>query len=158
MSLAAIVFGLLALVIWLGLIFGRGYFWLASVADPVPEPEAWPRVTALVPARDEAAVVGEAIRSLLAQDYPGQFLLVLIDDHSSDGTADVARHAAAEAGGVGRLQIIDAPPPPYGWTGKLWAWNQGGGRSRRFRASTVHRRRYFASPEQSARIGGAAPI
>jgi hopene-associated glycosyltransferase HpnB len=127
MSLIAIVFGLFSLVIWLGLIFGRGYFWLAELPKPAPEPDQWRRVVALVPARDEAATVGETVRSLLAQDYPGELSVVLIDDHSSDGTADVARGAAQEAGGAGRLRVIEAPALPPGWTGKLWALQQGVG-------------------------------
>jgi hopene-associated glycosyltransferase HpnB len=76
-----------------------------------------------VPARNEAAVIGAAIASLLAQDYPGEFRVVLVDDHSHDGTAEVAR-AAAE-GQDDRLTIVAARPLPSGWTGKLWALSEG---------------------------------
>jgi hopene-associated glycosyltransferase HpnB len=75
-----------------------------------------------VPARDEADVIGRAVGSLLAQDYPGPFRVILVDDQSTDGTADVARRAA---GAGDRLQVIDGKPLPGGWTGKLWALSQG---------------------------------
>jgi hopene-associated glycosyltransferase HpnB len=78
---------------------------------------------AIVPARDEASVIGTSIASLLAQDYPGDFAVVLVDDHSTDGTADVARTAAAGKGD--RLTIVSARPLPPGWTGKLWALSEG---------------------------------
>jgi hopene-associated glycosyltransferase HpnB len=82
-----------------------------------------PSVVAVIPARNEAAVVGAAVASLLAQDYPGAFRIVLVDDHSGDGTAEVAR--AAAAGKEDRLQIVSARPLPQGWTGKLWALSEG---------------------------------
>ena len=83
----------------------------------------WPSVVAIVPARNEAAVVGEAIGSLLAQDYPGAFSIVLVDDHSTDGTAAMAR--AAATGREDRLSIVSARALPEGWTGKLWALSEG---------------------------------
>jgi hopene-associated glycosyltransferase HpnB len=78
-------------------------------------------VTAVVPARDEGDVVAETIASLVAQDYPGQFRIVLVDDHSSDGTGAIARGLGAQ----GLLDVIDSAPRPPGWTGKLWAVAQG---------------------------------
>ncbi|MEI9965451.1 MAG: glycosyltransferase [Caulobacteraceae bacterium] len=77
---------------------------------------------AVVPARDEADVIGRAVGSLLAQDYPGPFRVILVDDQSSDGTADIARRAV---GAEDRLQVIEGKPLPAGWTGKLWALAQG---------------------------------
>jgi len=125
MSLAAIILALIVLAIWIGIVFGRGWFWWPRVAKLSPEPESWPSVTAIVPARDEAACVGEAIASLLQQDYPGEFSIVLVDDHSSDGTADIAGRAAVSVGRGDRLRIVAAAPLPHGWTGKLWALRQG---------------------------------
>ena len=122
--------GLLALAAWICLFTLRGGFWRSGPEDELqPGPPApadgWPDVTAVLPARDEADVVGEVVRSLLGQDYPGSFRLVLVDDQSSDGTAAAAR-AAAEAMGQGeRLTVIAGAPPPAGWTGKLWAMAQG---------------------------------
>lgn len=83
----------------------------------------WPSVVAVVPARNEAAVIGEALSSLLRQEYPGEFAVVLVDDHSTDGTADAAR--AAAQGCVHRLTIVTARALPPGWTGKLWALSEG---------------------------------
>ena len=89
-----------ALAVWVYLIAGRGGFWLASERDDGgPAPSAWPTVTAVIPARDEAEGVGETIASLLQQDYPGSFSVVLVDDQSTDGTAEVARRAAAAGRG-----------------------------------------------------------
>jgi len=113
-----------ALAVWLYLIAGRGGFWLASERDDGgPAPPAWPAVIAVIPARDEAESVGETIASLLLQDYPGPFSVILVDDQSSDGTAEVARHAAA--GAPEGLLVLPGAALPAGWTGKLWAMKQG---------------------------------
>src|SRR5471032_1513764 len=117
--------GALSLAIWLYLVLARGGFWRARERDDrdaPTEPAVWPAVTAVVPARDEADVIGRAVGSLLAQDYPGPFRVILVDDQSTDGTAEVARGAA---GAGERLQVIDGKPLPGGWTGKLWALSQG---------------------------------
>ncbi len=122
----AVIAGL-SFVIWLYLLALRGGFWHADQrldAGPV-ESNAWPAVVVLVPARDEAEVIGKAVASLLAQDYPSPFQIVLIDDHSIDGTAEVAVRAAANAGATERLRVIAAPELPTGWTGKLWALQAG---------------------------------
>ena len=119
-----IVLALLSLAIWIGLLVFRDGFWLARDTDAgmVASPAAWPAVTAIVPARDEADVIGPAMASLVAQDYPGAFRIVLVDDGSSDGTGSIARRVAH---GSDRLTVIEGSPPPTGWTGKLWAM-QGG--------------------------------
>ena len=118
------VLGGAALAIWLGLIGARGGFWLArerDTRDVPPEPARWPEVAAVVPARDEAAVIARSIESLLRQDYPGRFRVVLVDDASSDGTAAIA--CAVEGGD--RLELVRARPLGPGWTGKLWGLSQG---------------------------------
>jgi len=113
-----------ALAVWVYLIAGRGGFWLATERDAGgPAPPAWPAVTAVIPARDEAEGVGQTVASLLQQDYPGPFSIILVDDQSSDGTAEAARHAAAAA--PDRLTIVPGAALPAGWTGKLWAMKQG---------------------------------
>ena len=117
--------GALSLLVWLYLVLARGGFWLADQRDDrdaPSEPPAWPAVTAVVPARNEADVIGRAIGSLLAQDYPGEFRVILVDDQSDDGTAAAAR---AAPGAGGRLQVIQGKALPPGWTGKLWALAQG---------------------------------
>ncbi|CAN5743405.1 glycosyltransferase [soil metagenome] len=127
MSLATAI-GLLALAIWLYMLVARGGFWLARERDDrsvAPAPARWPAVVAIVPARNEADVIAQSIGSLLRQDYPGAFRIVLVDDGSSDGTADAARQvAAANAGGRG-LEVFNGTELPAGWTGKLWAMEQG---------------------------------
>ena len=121
-----IVPALIGVAIWTVLLFGRGFFWLCRTRDDrdaPPPPVAWPAVTAIIPARDEADVIAAAIGSLLRQDYPGPFRVVLVDDNSTDGTAARAR-AAAESGTV-PLEVVTGAPLPAGWTGKLWALEQG---------------------------------
>ncbi len=120
-----------AVAIWAYLLFGRGFFWWGAERDDslsarnAPRPKAWPSLTAIVPARDEADVIAESVSSLLSQDYPGPFSAVLVDDQSTDGTADVARRAAREVSAGNRLTVLTGSEPPAGWTGKLWALDRG---------------------------------
>src|SRR5215207_2215811 len=118
---------LATVAIWMYLLAGRGGFWRAAERDTqtVGPLRDWPAVTAVIPARNEAETVGKCIDSLLRQDYPGRFSVVLVDDVSSDGTADVARRAAAKVDAPGRLTVLRGRSLPVGWTGKLWAVNQG---------------------------------
>jgi hopene-associated glycosyltransferase HpnB len=124
MSLAAPL-STLSLAIWLYLLAGRGGFWRLRAAPPAPPGSEAPEVVAVVPARDEAATVGAAVTSLLRQDYGGRFSVILVDDHSRDGTAAAAMRAAAECGAAERLAVVRARPLPPGWTGKLWALAEG---------------------------------
>jgi hopene-associated glycosyltransferase HpnB len=118
---------LLALAIWIYLLLGRGRFWRCAERDdrdqPAADPVRWPSVVAVVPARNEAAMLPHSLHSLLGQDYPGPFSVILVDDNSDDGTLAVARELAA--GAPGRLAIVGGAPLPAGWTGKLWALHQG---------------------------------
>jgi hopene-associated glycosyltransferase HpnB len=114
-----------ALAVWLVLLLARDGFWRArerDTRDAPPEPAVWPPVTAIVPARDEAEVIERTIGSLIAQDYPGRFRIILMDDSSMDGTADLAR---ALPDPEARLQVLRGAPLAAGWTGKLWAVSQG---------------------------------
>jgi len=116
------------LAAWLYLVLAHGGFWRASARDErgeLPAPAAWPDVVAVVPARDEAEVVGATIRSLLAQDYPGAFAVVLVDDQSQDGTAAAAQGAAAAVGAAHRMTVLSGQARPPGWSGKVWAMHQG---------------------------------
>jgi len=117
----AIALGLLSLAAWLALLLLRGAFWWPRVPPAIREPARWPSVCAVLPARDEAALIERSMTSLLRQDYPGAFSVVLVDDHSSDGTAEIASRLP----GGNRLRIVRAPPLPLGWTGKLSAMNRG---------------------------------
>jgi hopene-associated glycosyltransferase HpnB len=123
----SIIIAAASLAIWVYLLAGRGAFWRANVLEdkdtPQP-PAAWPSVAAVVPARNEAALIGESIGSLLDLDYPGNFAVILIDDHSADATAAMAV-TAAEQRGENRLTVLSAQALGDGWTGKLWAMKQG---------------------------------
>ena len=126
MNSAAAWIGVLTFCIWVYLLAGRGRFWQESPAEANFKPPAlstYPRVAVVLPARNEADVVGQVIRSLLNQDYEGPLHIFLADDHSSDGTTNVARQAAGEP--CGGLTIVSVPALPEGWTGKMWALSQG---------------------------------
>ena len=119
-----IVLAAISLVVWLVLVFARDGFWLTRERDTraLPDmPSQWPAVTAIVPARDEADVIARSIGSLVAQDYRGDFGIILVDDASTDGTADIARGTT----GGESVRIVTGTPLPQGWTGKLWAVAQG---------------------------------
>ena len=118
----------LSLVVWVYLVGFHGGFWHVSRYDALTKPAGltqWPDVVAVIPARDEAESIGDCVRSLLAQPYPGKLSIVLVDDQSSDGTAAVAKAAAEALGADERLTVLSGRTPPAGWTGKLWAVKQG---------------------------------
>jgi hopene-associated glycosyltransferase HpnB len=126
--IAGVIIGGISLAAWIYLLLFRGFFWMMRERDDrnlPPEPAAWPGVVAVVPARDEADVIDRSIGSLLAQNYPGDFQVVLVDDNSDDDTGEVAAEAAARAGVASRLKVIAVQPLGRGWTGKLWAVSQG---------------------------------
>jgi hopene-associated glycosyltransferase HpnB len=110
-------FGLLA---WLWLALLRGGFWRTGIRLPAaPVPTRWPSVAIVVPARDEAAILPLTMPTLLDQRYPGPLRVILVDDGSTDGTAElVARSWPAVA-------VVSPAPPPAGWAGKLWALRAG---------------------------------
>jgi len=110
----------LSLLAWIYLTAARGLWRGAPYLDECETvgPTTWPAVLAVVPARNEADVIERAVRSLLRQNYAGNFSLVVVDDESTDGTAELARSAGA-------ADVIRALPPPAGWLGKLWALDTG---------------------------------
>ena len=115
--------GGLSCSIWFYLIAARGRFWRVSTTTGVPlQPESAP-VAVIVPARNEADLVGQAILSLLQQDYTGRLRIFVVDDHSSDNTASVVCKTAMDH--AERLTLISSAPLPAGWTGKMWALSQG---------------------------------
>ncbi|MFG2501017.1 glycosyltransferase [Streptomyces sp. NPDC048441] len=119
-----------SLVAWLWLLLGQGFFWRTDLRlPPRREPDTWPSVCIVVPARDEAAVLPDSLPSLLAQDYPGRAEIFLVDDGSSDGTGGLARALADRHGGLA-LTVGSPGEPPPGWTGKLWAVRHGMGLAR----------------------------
>ncbi|MBV9784168.1 MAG: glycosyltransferase [Acidisphaera sp.] len=110
----------LALLVWAYLLAGHGRFWQAGPFLAEAGRADGPAVSVVVPARDEAPVIADSLRSLLAQDYPGRFEIVLVDDGSTDGTGDIARGFADP-----RLRVLTGRARPPGWSGKLWAVSQG---------------------------------
>ena len=115
------VFALLAalpVLAWLYLVCAHGGYWLMRdrLGTP-PEPPTWPSVVAVVPARDEAAILPDTLPALLTQDYPGEFRVLLVDDASTDGTGELARSLGAE--------VVAGSGPPPGWTGKVAALAAG---------------------------------
>ena len=120
---------LLVLLIWIVLFFVWGNFWRVWEFDSdhaqFLAPAEWPRVTAVIPARNESESIESVVQSLALQDYAGEFSIVVVDDHSDDGTAELARRAAEQAGAASRVRVVSAPELANGWTGKLWTLNTG---------------------------------
>jgi hopene-associated glycosyltransferase HpnB len=118
-------------VIWGVLLFARGGFWrVRDLGLPRLSFTSPRRVAAVIPARNEADVIARCVASLLNAASPDSFHRYLVDDDSSDGTAQAARSAAEALGKSVCLTIIPGTPPPAGWTGKLWAMEQGIARAR----------------------------
>jgi hopene-associated glycosyltransferase HpnB len=127
--------GVLTLLIWTYLVFARGGFWRISSAMPPLQrgaalhessPAENPlRIAVIIPARNEADVVGRVVRSLLRQSGQSAIHIFLVDDGSTDSTAQVARAAAMAVGQPENLTVVPGTPLPSGWSGKLWALEQG---------------------------------
>lgn len=114
---------------WVYLLVAHGGYWRTDCRLPAgdekagPGPGDWPSVVAVVPARDEAAILPQTLPSLLSQSYAGELAVVLVDDGSSDGTSAVAEALGSTSGAA--LKVIRAEPPAEGWAGKVWAMAQG---------------------------------
>ncbi len=162
--------GIAVALVWIYLLLGRGMFWrmredlavgqtiaFCGLPTPPSNTNSLPRVVAVVPARNEAAVVARALESLVKQDYAGPFHIVLVDDHSEDSTAAIARAAAPAE----RLTVVPAAPLPKGWAGKLWAVAEGVRSAERFQpdyllltdADIVHAPRKLAELVARAQSG-----
>jgi hopene-associated glycosyltransferase HpnB len=137
MSLALIL-GWASLAVWVYLLSARGLYWRAMTGPPEAALGDWPGVAAVVPARDEADAIRTAIASLLLQDYPGRFHVILVDDHSTDGTGRIAAETAQGLGRADRLTVLAARDLPAGWTGKLWAVSEGLAAAERSHAGATH--------------------
>ncbi len=137
--MGVIVLGLmlLSLTIWLGLLCFWGQFWRTDQQLEVEtlytkSLQSLPVVCAVVPARNEAELIPTSLRSLLLQDYPGSFNVFLVDDRSTDRTANFAEGVAHAVGKPQQLHIISGVSLPPGWSGKLWALEQGINRASKF--------------------------
>ncbi len=127
MHLFALIAGLVCVMAWLYLVVGHGRFWRVKglVVQQAPLPVIRGPIAIIIPARNEADTIGESVRSLLGQTCADAIHIFLVDDNSTDGTAEVARRAAGESPRPSALTIIHGQPLPDGWTGKLWAMQQG---------------------------------
>lgn len=127
--LVCLAVGGVALVAWLAILLEPARPWdlqpIGEDEPAPPEPSSWPAVAVLVPARNEVDVLPLALPWLLAQDYPGDWRVVLVDDRSTDGTGELARQLAAAAGAPERLHVVAGVALPAGWVGKVWALEQG---------------------------------
>jgi hopene-associated glycosyltransferase HpnB len=127
MTVMEVSLAVLSLLVWIGLLGWRGQFWQTDQQlRIVPATnEKLPSVCAVIPARNEADLLPITLGSLLKQDYPGFFTIFLVDDGSTDKTAEIAKQTAESMQKENLLHIITAKPLPAGWTGKLWAIEQG---------------------------------
>ena len=115
-----LILAFLSLAAWLYLLLFRGKFWKADQVLPAaPPPESWPDVAVVIPARDEAETIGAVVKAHGASEYDGQVRVFVADDHSTDGTAKVAQDADQD------VAIVNVPDLPAGWSGKLWALENG---------------------------------
>jgi hopene-associated glycosyltransferase HpnB len=111
--------------IWIFLLLGRGFFWRTDVRLPLsPAPRIWPAVSVVVPARDEASLLPHTLPRLLDQDYRGPAEVILVDDGSTDGTAEVAGRIGTVRTRLS-LRVVTGTARPPGWVGKTWALQQG---------------------------------
>ncbi|HEY6017312.1 MAG TPA: glycosyltransferase, partial [Gaiellaceae bacterium] len=121
MHTALVAIGAVSLALWLAVLLAPVRPWemqpVGEDAEEPPAPAGWPEVCAVVPARNEEAYLPRTLPALLAQDYPGRFRVLVVDDRSSDGTEAEARAAGAE--------LVEGAPLPEGWVGKVWALEQG---------------------------------
>jgi len=116
-----------AAVAWAYLVAGHGGYWRTSERLPrvTREPDVWPDVVAVVPARNEAAMLPVTLPALLGQDYPGALAVIVVDDGSSDGTGEVAARIGRESGRPLSVIAGTRAPGPSRWAGKVWAMAQG---------------------------------
>jgi hopene-associated glycosyltransferase HpnB len=130
-----IVIAAVPIAIWVCLLLARDWFWIVTpfqVSDaPAPDTD---RIAVVIPARDEAASIARVVASWHAQHYDGPLRVFIVDDHSSDGTSDIAQDAIANSR---RFELLSAPEKPPGWTGKLWAVSQGVEANRGFAADYI---------------------
>jgi hopene-associated glycosyltransferase HpnB len=121
------VLGAVALLAWVYLLLARGGFWRVSrqLAQLAVDHDLTRRIVAVIPARNEVGVIGDAVKSLLQQDFGGSMHVIVVDDGSTDGTDGAAVQAAAGIGALAQLSVIHGAPLPAQWSGKVWAMSQG---------------------------------
>ncbi|MGI9657386.1 MAG: glycosyltransferase, partial [Gaiellaceae bacterium] len=130
-----------AALLWLGVLVDPARAWqLRPIVEDEPEPpdpDPWPSVRVIIPARDEESIVGQALPTVLAQDYPGDWAVLLVDERSTDSTATLARALASANTNRAPLSVLSGEALPPGWVGKVWGLEQG------FREARVTRPDYY---------------
>ena len=117
---------ILIVLIWLYLLLFHGRFWrIRPFQLPHLHSAIKARVAVVIPARNEADVIGRAVSSLLRQEFDGDLRIFVVDDNSNDGTANVVRAAAGMLALAEKVHVIQGEELPPGWTGKVWAMQQG---------------------------------
>lgn len=117
---------ILVQLIWLCLFFRHAGFWQVNrFFLPSDLSTAERLVAVIIPARNEADAIGQAVTSLLKQSFAGRIHILVVDDNSADRTAAVAQEAAETLGARTLLTLIRGSELPAGWTGKVWAMHQG---------------------------------
>ena len=109
----------LSFAAWVYLALFHGLFWRSKPVLEMCKPIGKAKVAVVVPARDEAASIERCLRSLLTQNYAGELAIILVDDNSTDGTAQLASALAASLDNGAQLAIINGKPLEPGWSGKL---------------------------------------
>lgn len=126
MKIALTVIFAVPAIVWWGILLdwmlrGRGLVRLCDQPVQRREDSPWPSLAVIVPARDEEEWVETAIRSLATQDYP-ELKIIVVDDRSSDRTADILNGLAAEFNNTTIQHIRELPT---GWLGKTYALWRG---------------------------------
>lgn len=120
-----VALGALSLLIWLVLVFGRGWYWTDhSIRKCAERIATYPSIAVTIPARDEAGLIGPVVESLLTQHCDADLRVILADDHSSDATQEQAIAVASRLNSD-RFSVVNVSPVPHGWKGKMWALHEG---------------------------------
>lgn len=117
---------------WTYLVLARGMFWKIEAPKATRPDSESVHITVIIPARNEADVIAACISSLLQQTTRASLHIVLVDDNSSDRTAQIALETAGRLGRPESLTVIDGQTLPSGWSGKQWALQQGIQHARQF--------------------------
>ena len=126
MPVALISVGMVVVLVWAYLLVAHGRFWcIGRLMPPAPSSDTRASVAVIIPARNEAEFIAESVASLLRQNLVRDLRIFVVDDNSTDATAQAARDTAPLAGNAVSVTVIEGQPLPPGWTGKLWAVQQG---------------------------------
>ena len=123
----ALIAGAICVLAWLYLLLAHGRFWMVQRlrAQTPPLARIFGPIAVVIPARNEADVIGRSVSSLLRQSCASSLHIFVVDDNSTDRTAEVARQAASDISQAERLTVVSGLPLPNGWSGKVWAMQQG---------------------------------